>query len=395
MELFRVLPALVFVATLFPVNGYSQSRDVEKSGPAYLGCWRDDSNRVLEKFHEQGLTTNSKCIATCREKGFAFAGTQYSNNCFCGNSYDRLGKLDESQCNSACAGNSAEKCGGPWANSVYSTGIAAPGGGSPPTKVIPSGADPTPTGDNLPMPPYGTPEPATNAKGMTLQGSQRRVRPNEVVNVPFFLINGANLANMNFEVLYNLDVVKTEGQIAKGNLLDNALLSSNPKVGGLIRAGFAQRAGVSGTGTVMNVPFRAVGKPGDSTRLHLVVTTINTPEGTQPTIHRIPGEIAIVDKDGNFPPKGGGGGPGAGGGPGTGGPGGPGTGGPGTGGPGGGGGLTNGDCDGDGRLTALDARCALEMSVQLTPVQIALDMDDSKDVTSRDATLILQRAVGR
>lgn len=54
-----------------------------------------------------------------------------------------------------------------------------------------------------------------------------------------------------------------------------------------------------------------------------------------------------------------------------------------------------GDCDGDGRMTALDARCALEMSVQLTPVQIALDMDESKDVTSRDATLILQRAVGK
>lgn len=381
MKRFRLVSALALVATLFPLNGNSQS--------AYLGCWRDDGNRVLEKrFDEPSLNTNSKCIATCREIGYAFAGTQYSTQCFCGNSYDRLGKLEESKCELACAGNAAEKCGGYWANSVYSTGIKAPAGGSPTAKIIPGGAAPTPTGDNLPMPPYGTPEPTTNAKGMTLQGSQRRVRPNEVVTVPFYLINGANLANMNFEVLYNLDVVKSEGQIAKGNLLDNALLSSNPKVGGLIRAGFAQTTGVSGTGTVMNVPFRAVGKPGDSTRLHLVVTTINTPDGTQPTIHRIPGEIAIVDKDGRFPP--GGGGPGTGG-PGTGGPGagGPGTGGPGT------GGLTNGDCDGDGRLTALDARCALEMSVQLTPVQIALDVDNSKDVTSRDATMILQRAVGR
>jgi hypothetical protein len=35
------------------------------------------------------------------------------------------------------------------------------------------------------------------------------------------------------------------------------------------------------------------------------------------------------------------------------------------------------------------------MSVQLTPVRLALDIDDSKDVTSRDAALILQKAVGR
>jgi hypothetical protein len=53
-----------------------------------------------------------------------------------------------------------------------------------------------------------------------------------------------------------------------------------------------------------------------------------------------------------------------------------------------------GDCDGDGRVTELDARCALEMSVRLAPVQMAADMDDSNDVTSRDAVVILQRAVG-
>jgi hypothetical protein len=57
--------------------------------------------------------------------------------------------------------------------------------------------------------------------------------------------------------------------------------------------------------------------------------------------------------------------------------------------------LVTGDCDGDGRLTPLDARCALEMSVQLTPVRLILDIDNSKDVTSRDAALILQKAVGR
>jgi hypothetical protein len=55
----------------------------------------------------------------------------------------------------------------------------------------------------------------------------------------------------------------------------------------------------------------------------------------------------------------------------------------------------SGDCDGDGRVTTLDARCAMEMSVQLRPPLLALDMDNSKDVTSRDAVVILQRAIGK
>ena len=44
----------------------------------------------------------------------------------------------------------------------------------------------------------------------------------------------------------------------------------------------------------------------------------------------------------------------------------------------------------DDRLTADDALCALEMSVKLKPVNLVMDMDNSGDVTSRDATLILQ-----
>jgi hypothetical protein len=220
---------------------------------------------------------------------------------------------------------------------------------------------------------------------MALQGGQRRVASSELINVPFFLINAVDVTNVNFEVRYDANIARPEGTIGKGNLIDNALFSSNPKQSGVILAGFAQTRGISGTGTVLNVPFRAVGKPGERTRLELIVTTINNAQGGVLKIDRIPGEIAIVDKDGRFPP-GAGGGDGSGAGPGAGGPG---AAGPGA------DGLVTGDCDGDGRLTALDARCALEMSVQLTPVRLILDIDNSKDVTSRDAALILQKAVGR
>jgi hypothetical protein len=90
------------------------------------------------------------------------------------------------------------------------------------------------------------------------------------------------------------------------------------------------------------------------TQLTVTISTINTPDGTVPTIDRIHGRIIITDQNGQVP----------------------------------------GDCNGDAILTEYDAFCALEMSVQLRPVNLVLDMNGDGQVTSRDATLILQRVLG-
>lgn len=206
----------------------------------------------------------------------------------------------------------------------------------------------------VPPPGFGDPEPA-NVTGMTIQAGQRRVVTGGLVVVPIWLIKAENVANINFDVAYDAAVARPEGTIPKGNLLGGALLSANPNQSGLIRIGFAQSAGISGTGTVAYVPFRAVGKPGDRTALTLTVTTINNPTGTTLTIARIHGEVLIVGPDG----------------------------------------LVPGDCQGDGRLDAVDALCALEISVGLRTTNPNLDMDKQNGVTSRDATLILQNIVKR
>jgi hypothetical protein len=164
-------------------------------------------------------------------------------------------------------------------------------------------------------------------------------------------VNGADVANINFTAGYNGAVVNTEGDPMKGNLLGDALFSANVKDAGLVRLGFAQTKGLSGTGTVAYVPFRAVGKAGDRTPIHLEVSTINTPGGTALVIAKIDGSITIAGPDG----------------------------------------LVPGDCDGDGQLTAMDAKCALDMSVKLIPEKANMDMDGDGQVTSRDATIILQR----
>lgn len=217
---------------------------------------------------------------------------------------------------------------------------------------------------------------------MTLEAPRRLALPNDLLLIPVTLRNAANVANLNFDVQYDANVIRPEGNLLKGNLLDNALFSGNPAQAGIVRNGFAQTSGLSGTGTVVNIPFRIVGKPGEKSPLNLTVTTINDPGGGALTIERIHGEILITNSDGTLPGGGGGGGAGGGGG---------GMGGGG----GGGGGIPRGDCDGDLRVSEVDALCALEMSVQLRAIQLIMDMDNSGDVTSRDAVIILQRAVGQ
>ncbi len=93
------------------------ARAAQASQP-YLGCFRDQKNRDLSGYSfKSSKMTKQLCMNTCQQKGFSYAGLQYSQYCFCGNSYGRLGKADN--CNMPCAGNKKETCGGGWANSVY------------------------------------------------------------------------------------------------------------------------------------------------------------------------------------------------------------------------------------------------------------------------------------
>ena len=64
--------------------------------------------------------TVEKCKQLCL--GFAYAGVEYSKECFCGNIAPTI---TAQNCNMVCAGNKNQICGGGWAMNVYST-IASP-----------------------------------------------------------------------------------------------------------------------------------------------------------------------------------------------------------------------------------------------------------------------------
>lgn len=46
------------------------------------------------------------CIRICGDKGYRYSGVQYSTLCFCGNSYDKYGRV--TNCDMRCAGNPNE-----------------------------------------------------------------------------------------------------------------------------------------------------------------------------------------------------------------------------------------------------------------------------------------------
>ena len=55
-------------------------------------------------------------------QGFKYAGVQNSNMCWCGMTYGYYGSAPEDECNKNCKGNSEQKCGGNYRNSVYELG---------------------------------------------------------------------------------------------------------------------------------------------------------------------------------------------------------------------------------------------------------------------------------
>jgi WSC domain len=101
----------------------------------YIGCFKDQADRDLSGFATaiEG-NTNAVCGQTCAAKGFQYSGTQFGAQCFCGNTYGKYGPA--TNCESPCGGNSAEKCGGDWANSVSRTGGGTKVSLSPPNAPI-------------------------------------------------------------------------------------------------------------------------------------------------------------------------------------------------------------------------------------------------------------------
>ncbi|CZR53720.1 related to glyoxal oxidase precursor [Phialocephala subalpina] len=94
------------------------------TGWTYKGCWIDQAyGRILSTQSPDSATlTVESCVAACVALGYSIAGMEYYTQCYCGNSMINQAALAtaDTDCNTACGGNSAEMCGGGDRMSIYS-----------------------------------------------------------------------------------------------------------------------------------------------------------------------------------------------------------------------------------------------------------------------------------
>jgi hypothetical protein len=100
----------------------------------YIGCFTDDWNRALPANPGGGFGLQA-CLDTCRNQGYAYAGSQWYDQCFCGNALAYT-QVSDAECNTPCSYGGGY-CGGAWRNSIYATGAPPP---PPPPPPTPTGA---------------------------------------------------------------------------------------------------------------------------------------------------------------------------------------------------------------------------------------------------------------
>lgn len=123
------------------------------SQPAnYIGCASDLLNNAGRALRGASMTSANMTAAVCKAfcssankgNGYQFYGTEYKNECFCGNTISQGNMMlsatstpSNSTCKMQCGGSSTEICGGAGALSLYNnTAYSAPQVNSPIAKYV-------------------------------------------------------------------------------------------------------------------------------------------------------------------------------------------------------------------------------------------------------------------
>ena len=77
--------ASTVVVTLFQKSILSHDY-ITNFADQYMGCYKDEATpRDLDTIHHIEDLVPEFCMNRCRDQGYAYAGTQYSSSCLCGN----------------------------------------------------------------------------------------------------------------------------------------------------------------------------------------------------------------------------------------------------------------------------------------------------------------------
>lgn len=79
----------------------------------YAGCYKENNPRrqLQTQIYTSANNTNEMCISKCSAAGYKFAGTEYRQECWCGNNRPKS-VVDDANCYFECTGDATEVCGG-------------------------------------------------------------------------------------------------------------------------------------------------------------------------------------------------------------------------------------------------------------------------------------------
>ncbi|KAK1834732.1 putative fungistatic metabolite [Podospora conica] len=110
------------------------SRSVSQSIPSTLpdgwasqGCWIDVGRTIgAAGYASATAMTIQSCVSFCETRGFAYAGVEYSTECFCGNTMaSSATQVSDTACSMACSGDPSQPCGGPSRLNIFHTTVVS------------------------------------------------------------------------------------------------------------------------------------------------------------------------------------------------------------------------------------------------------------------------------
>ena len=156
---------------------------------------------------------------------------------------------------------------------------------------------------------------------------------------------------MDITLGYDTSVLEAT-EVIKGGLTTNSLFEYNI-LDGTIKISLADKAGFSGDGSIAYIRFNVIGYEGSVSPLEIVSLSANRAEDM--ALMNIPtqdGLFTVISVE-----------------------------------------QCRGDCTGDGKITAADALCALQMAVGKRAEDLVMDVNGDGKVSSVDAREILKKAV--
>jgi len=197
---------------------------------------------------------------------------------------------------------------------------------------------------------FGSSGSTTSTDQTVLFTESRSMLPNETIEVPIQMINARNIRNMDLIVRYNSSVLSATSAVT-GSFTSDALFESNI-MDGEIRIAFVDTNGFSGNGSVAVITFNVIGNPGDYTTL-ILEASANDIDDNDVDFNIINGVFTVDNPNATL----------------------------------------KGDCNGDGKISSIDALMALQMYVGKMEKNLVGDMNDDGEITSLDAAKILEAGV--